>query len=432
MRDGMTACRCSEAPAGEQFSKRSGDVTHVDRLALTLVRRLALTVAIATGLFVLVVTRAPALDNGLARTPPMGWNSWYTARCAVTQGVVLRNAHALVDTGMADLGYRYVNVDGCWEALERDGDGNLTADPGRFPDGMAALGRAIHELGLKYGIYTSAGPTICSHEHPGSAGHLRQDMRTFASWKVDYVKVDWCNVPAKSDPREVYARVARAAAKAGRTMLVTVSTPGVRKPWEWAAAYGNTWRISADANGKWKGVMASLDVDAPLYPYAGPGGWNDPDMLQVGNRVLTRNEERAHLSLWSMLAAPLLEGYDLRSMAPESLAVLLNRDVIAVDQDRLGRQGRRFRRADGLELWVRRLRDRATAVLALNRTGKSRPAEVRLDDVPGLPDADGYEARELWTGATTEPGRHGRLRAEVAKHGVAMWRLRPRSTSSAR
>jgi alpha-galactosidase len=255
-------------------------------------------------------------------------------------------------------------------------------------------------------------------------------MKTFAAWKVDYVKVDWCNLPAKTDPRKVYARVARAAAESGRLMLVTVSTPGVDKPWTWAAKYGNTWRISADANGRWKGVMAALDVDAPLYPYAGPGGWNDPDMLQVGNRVLTRDEERAHLSLWSMLAAPLLEGYDLPSMEPGSLAVLKNRDVIAVDQDRLGRQGRRVRRRDGVELWVKKLRGGATAVLLFNRSGPARSARVKLDDVPGLADAASYDARELWTGATRTPGRHGSLTATIARHGVAMWRFRPRATSS--
>jgi len=427
----MTACRWSEAPAGEQCSKRSGELSPLARLAPSLAARLALTLAVVAGAFVLPVTPAAALDNGLARTPPMGWNSWYTSRCGVTEDVVLRNARALVDTGMADLGYRYVNVDGCWEATKRDSDGNLTGDPQKFPGGMAALGRAIHGMGLKYGIYTSAGPTICSHEHPGSLDHYRRDMKTFASWKVDYVKVDWCSLPAKTDPRQVYARVARAAAESGRKMLVTVSTPGVDKPWRWAGAYGNTWRISADADGTWKGVMRSLDVDAPLYPYAGPGGWNDPDMLQVGDRVLSADEERSHLSLWSMLAAPLLEGYDLPSLPLASLAVLKSRDVIAVDQDRLGHQARRVRRKDGVELWVRRLRNKATAVLLLNRSGASRSAKVKLDDVPGLPDAAGYDARELWSGATGTPGRHGALKATIPRHGVAMWRILPRPTSSA-
>jgi alpha-galactosidase len=383
------------------------------------------------GAFVLSVTPAAALDNGLARTPPMGWNSWYTARCGVTEHVVMRNAQALVDTGLAELGYRYVNVDGCWEAPSRDAHGDLRGDPQRFPSGMAALGQAIHALGLRYGIYTSAGKTICSHPLPGSFDHFRQDMRTFASWGVDYVKVDWCELPAKTDPRKIYARVARAAKEAGRPMLVTVSTPGVDKPWEWASAYGNTWRISADANGTWKGVTRSLDVDAPLFPYAGPGGWNDPDMLQVGDRVLTPDEERAHFSLWSMLAAPLLVGYGIPSMAPGSLAVLQNRRVVAVDQDRLGHQAERVRRHNHVELWVRPLRHGDVAVLVLNRSGTSRSATVGLADVPGLRDAASYDVRELWTDATGTRGPHGKLTATVARHGVAMWRVRPRPTSSA-
>jgi len=370
-------------------------------------------------------TPAAALQNGLARTPPMGWNSWYTAHCRVTEEIVLRNAQALVDTGMAKLGYSYVNVDGCWEARKRDAKGRLRGDRKRFPSGMAALGRSIHSLGLRYGIYTSAGPTICSHARPGSQGHYGRDMKTFAAWGVDYVKVDWCAVPHGTDPEKVYAAVARAAARSGRRMLVTVSTPGVHKPWRWAPPYGNTWRISADADGTWKGVLAALDVDAPLFPYAGPAGWNDPDILQVGDRVLTRAEERSHFSLWSMLAAPLLTGYDLPSMSAGSLAVLQNAAVIAVDQDRRGRQGRRVRTRHHLETWVRPLSHHGTAVLVLNRSGDTRSAKVRLSRVPGLPVAAGYEARELWTGETVTLGPGGALRARIPRHGVAMWRIRP-------
>jgi alpha-galactosidase len=388
-------------------------------------RHFTTTLALAVAALLAAAAPAPALQNGLARTPPMGWNSWYTSRCAVTEDVVLRNARALVDTGMAELGYRYVNVDGCWEAGTRDSKGRLRGDRDRFPTGMAALGRAIHALGLEYGIYTSAGPTICGHPQPGSQGRYKRDMKTFASWKVDYVKVDWCSVPHGTDPEQVYADVARAAAEAGRTMLVTVSTPGTHKPWRWAAAYGNTWRISADANGTWKGVVAALDVDAPLHPYAGPGGWNDPDILQVGSRLMTPAEERAHFSLWSMLAAPLLAGYALPSMSPASLAVLKNPGVIAVDQDKLGRQGRRVRRGDHVETWVRKLSHGAAAVLLFNRSGAARSAKVKLADVPGLRDSDRYEARELWTGESITLERSGALSAKLAKHAVAMWRVSP-------
>jgi alpha-galactosidase len=385
------------------------------------------TVALALALVALGTFAAPAkaLQNGLARTPPMGWNSWYTAHCGVTEKVILRNAHALVDTGMARLGYRYVNVDGCWEARHRTRKGRLRGDRTRFPHGMAALGRAIHALGLRYGIYTSAGPTICSHDLPGSQGHYGRDMKTFARWGVDYVKVDWCAVPHGTDQRQVYAAVARAAAHSGRRMLVTVSTPGTHKPWTWAAAYGNTWRIAADANGRWSGVIAALGVDAPLFPYAGPGGWNDPDILQVGDHVLTKAEERAHFSLWAMLAAPLLAGYDLDAMPAASRDVLENADVIAVDQDRRGRQGRRVRRRHHVETWVRKLSRKATAVLVLNRSGRTRSAKVQLSSIPGLPHAPAYLARELWTGETVALGPSGELRAHLPRHGVAIWRIQP-------
>jgi alpha-galactosidase len=386
---------------------------------LTLIGVLALTLAAASP--------ARALDNGLARTPPMGWNSWYTAHCGVTEQIVMRNAQALVDSGLAARGYRYVNIDGCWEDLKRDEHGNLRGNPDAFPSGMRELGRQIHALGLKFGIYTSAGPRICTHPHPGSQDHYRQDMRRFASWRVDYVKVDWCNVPHEKDARKVYARVARAAAKSGRRMLVTVSTPGVDDPWRWASAYGNTWRISADADGTWKGVLRSLDVDAPLHRYAGPGGWNDPDMLQVGGGGLTPDEERAHFSLWSMLAAPLLAGYDVASAPPGSLAVLGNEDVIAVDQDDRGRQGRRLRRRHGVEVWVRPLTHRAVAVLLFNRSGGSRTARVALDGVPNLREAARYQVRDLWAHSNTTLGADEALSAEIPRHGVAMWRVRPKS-----
>jgi alpha-galactosidase len=379
----------------------------------------------AAALFLACAAPAAALDNGLARTPPMGWNSWYTAHCGVTEDVVMHNAQALVTTGLAARGYRYVNVDGCWEARHRDRHGNLRADPDTFPSGMRQLGLRIHALGLRFGIYTSAGPRICSHPQPGSIGHYRQDMKRFASWGVDYVKVDWCDVPDRMDARSVYARVARAAAKAPRRMLVTVSTPGVDKPWRWASKYGNTWRISADADGTWGGVLRSLDVDAPLHRYAGPGRWNDPDMLQIGSGELSPTEERSHFSLWSMLAAPLLEGYSISAASSGTLDVLGNHDVIAVDQDRRGRQGRRLGRKSGVELWARPLARRAVAVLLFNRSGGERKRKVRLARVPGLRDADRYRVRELWTHEDSVLGPDDELRAKLPRHGVAMWRVKP-------
>jgi alpha-galactosidase len=370
---------------------------------------------------------AHALDNGLARTPPMGWNSWFSYRCGVTEQGVMANARALVDSGLAARGYRFVNVDGCWEARKRSAGGTLRADPATFPSGMAALGRSLHAMGLKFGIYTSAGPTICLHPQPGSYRHYRQDFRTFARWKVDYVKVDWCSQPPKRTQQETYRDVARAAAHSGRRMIVTVSTTGTRKPWRWAAAYGNTWRIGNDADGTWAGVTSALDADAPLWRFAGPGRWNDPDMLQVGSPALTETEGRANLSLWSMLAAPLLEGYDLSAASAATIATLSNSEVIAVDQDAGGHQGRRVSAAGGVETWLRRLADGSRAVLFLNRNGGARQVSVRVDRIPRMPAAARYELRDLWALTSDEVAAGESRQLELAPHEAVMWRVTPRS-----
>ena len=187
--------------------------------------------ALAALLTLAFAAPAHARDASLSPTPPMGWNSWYAYGCRVTERDILANAHALVDSGMARAGYRYVNVDGCWEAPARSPDGELRADPAAFPSGMAALGRMLHAMGLEFGIYTSAGRTICLHDRPGSYPHYRRDFRTFARWGVDYVKVDWCNPAPGQHLRTAYRAVARAAADAGRPMIVTVSTPGISEPW---------------------------------------------------------------------------------------------------------------------------------------------------------------------------------------------------------
>ena len=387
------------------------------------------TTARSCCIFVLLMALLPgsasAIDNGLARTPPMGWNSWYAFRCGVTERGVLANAQALVDSGMARRGYRYVNVDGCWEAPTRSRHGALRADPVTFPSGMAALGRAIHGLGLKFGIYTSAGPTICLHPQPGSYRHYRQDFRTFARWKVDYVKVDWCSAPPDGDATRAYRAIARAARGAGRKMIVAVSTPGFRYPWRWAPDHGNLWRIADDANGSWAGVMSALDADAPLWPYAAPGRWNDPDILQVGAPALTPVEERAHFSLWSMLAAPLLAGYDLPSLSDASIAAMSNREVIAVDQDPAGCQGRRVGVRDGVETWVRPLAGGSWAVLLLNRRARVQRVSVRADRIPGLPPTSRYWVRDLWEHSSRPVRARQAIDVELAGHEAAMWRIRP-------
>jgi alpha-galactosidase len=378
-------------------------------------------------LLALCAPPAQALDDGLARTPPMGWNTWHEFRCSPTEQIVHRNADALVQYGLAAAGYRYVNLDDCWMALERDSADRLTANPDRFPSGVPALAKYVHGLGLKFGIYTSAGPRTCAHPYPASYGHYDLDFRTFAEWKVDYVKVDWCD-PPPGPPRpkaeQWYAKIHRAFTRAPRKMIHTVSIPGTHRPWLWGPRMGHSWRIAADATGGWDQILHQLDADAPLWRYAGPGHWNDPDFLQVGNGSLTPTQERSHMSLWSIIAAPLIICCDVTEMSDDSRAVLGNRDVIAVDQDKLGRQGRRVKSHGGVETWLRPLAGGQYAVLLFNRGAAERSAGLRPSGLSGVPAAKRYRLRELWTGERSSLAKGDLLRAELPGYGVAMWRMR--------
>jgi alpha-galactosidase len=279
-------------------------------------------------------------------------------------------------------------------------------------------------MGLKFGLYTSAGDTICLHPHDGSYGHFEEDFKTFARWKVDYVKVDWCSPARGQRLRSAYRAVSRAVEDSGRRMIVTVSTPGISEPWKWGAPYGNSWRIAPDLNGTWDDLLRVLDVAAPLWRYSGPGGWNDADILQVGNGVLTPEEERSHFSLWAMIASPLLAGNRLTEMSSETRALLKNRDVIAVNQDPLGRQARRVKRKGGRELWVKDLRGRCAALLGLNRTSAPEPIHANLRRLPGLARARRYRLHDLWDHTDSTATRRVVLRA--AGHGVRMLKACPR------
>jgi alpha-galactosidase len=375
-------------------------------------------------LALLCAPAAAAKDRSLARTPPMGWNSWYAYRCDVDEDEILANARAMVDSGMKAAGYEYVNVDGCWNAPARDAKGRLQADPATFPSGMRALGERIHALGLKFGIYTSAGRTICLHDQPGSYNHYRRDFRTFARWGIDYVKVDWCDPDPSQHLRSAYGRVARAARHAGRKMIVTVSTPGISEPWTWGRPYGQSWRIAPDLDGSWPSLMSVLDVAAKAWRYGGPAGWNDADMLQVGNGVLTPDEERAHFSLWSIIASPLLASVPLPAMSEQTRAILTNRAVIAVNQDPLGRPGRRVRSVRRHELWVKPLKARhCRAVALLNRGERAHTFKVDLRRLRGVPRARSYSVRDLWAHSRT---REAKLAVEVPAHGAGMFKVCPR------
>jgi alpha-galactosidase len=352
-------------------------------------------------------------------TPPMGWNSWNHFHCDVSEQVVKQTADAMVSRGLRDAGYRYVNLDDCWEAPTRDAAGRLQADPQTFPSGITALAAYLHARGLKLGIYTAAGAMTCQGR-PGSGGSYGLDAATFASWGVDYVKFDWCG--AKGVPHDLAAQFRAALDATGRRIVLGVSRHG--SPWLWQDQPADTWRTSADIDDTWNTMLRNAEEEAGLSDRAGRGvGWNDPDMLQVGNGGMSETEYRAHFSLWALLAAPLLMGNDVRTMSADTLAILGNRDVIAVDQDPLGRPGDRISSDGDREVWARPLAGGDVAVVLFNRGPYATRIRTRVAAV-GLPGARAYRVRDLW--AHRDSVSRGGLSAFVAPHGVAMFRVSPR------
>ncbi len=376
--------------------------------------------------------------EGLALTPPMGWNSWNTFASNINETVVKETAEAMVANGMRDAGYRYIVIDDCWSQKERDANGDLVADPAKFPSGMKALGDFLHARGFKFGMYGCAGSKTCGG-YPGSMGHEYQDARRFASWGVDFLKYDWCNTGTR-DAREAYTTMRDAIHAAGRPMVFSICEWGHSKPWEWAGDVGHMWRTTGDILDcydcvqRWaQGWKVILDLQYSLVQpadgqnngigqYAGPGHWNDPDMLEVGNAGLTVPEARAHFSMWCMLAAPLIAGNDVRHMSPEIRAILTDKDVIAVDQDPLGKEGWRFRAEPGREIWVRQLSGDRWAVALLN-TG-SAPADLSVD-FPSMWLFDGkFAVHDLW--AKKDVGTNARVfTTHLATHDVALLLLTP-------
>lgn len=376
-------------------------------------------------------SRDPARTvNGLAVTPPMGWNSWNKFGCNIDEKVVRGVADAMASSGMKDAGYQYVVIDDCWHG-PRDADGFITADPAKFPSGIKALADYIHSKGLKFGIYSDAGMKTCGGR-PGSQGHEYQDALTYARWGVDYLKYDWCSTGSRN-AEEAYALMADAIKSTGRPIVLSICEWGQNKPWLWASRIGNLWRTTGDiwdsfdkndAAHSWANpLLAIVDRNEPLWPFAGPGHWNDPDMLEVGNGGMSDVEYRTHFSLWAMMAAPLMAGNDIAGMSDATRAILLNTDVIAVDQDALGAQGHRVRDDGDLEVWARPLADGGRAVLLLNRSDK--PAEIAAGWAEiGYPVTLSAEVRDLWTHKSVGKAK-SRFAATVAPHGVVMVRVTP-------
>jgi len=369
-----------------------------------------------------------ALDNGLARTPPMGWNSWNKFACNVSESLIRDAADAIVSTGMKDAGYQYVVIDDCWQ-VSRDAEGNIVPDAKRFPGGMRALADYIHSKGLKFGIYSDAGTGTCQ-KRPGSRGYEFQDARQYAAWGVDYLKYDWCNTTTQNSVAS-YSIMRDALAKSGRPIVFSICEWGSSKPWLWAADVGNLWRSTGDIQDKWSikrdwggnGVVQILDLQDGIEFASGPGHWNDPDMLEVGNGGMSSTEYRAHFSLWCLMAAPLMAGNDIRGMTDEIRGVLTNKEVIAVDQDALGYQGRRVKRDGDREIWSKQMADGSRAVALLNRGDSETEIRVAWTDI-GYPDSISAAVRDLW--AHQDLGsQQGGFSAKVPSHGVVMVTVRP-------
>lgn len=368
-----------------------------------------------------------ALDNGLAKTPPMGWNSWNKFACDVNENLIRSVADSMVSSGLKDAGYQYLVIDDCWQ-VTRDQEGNITPDPKRFPGGIKALAEYVHSKGLKFGIYSDAGTGTCQNR-PGSRGYEFQDARQYAAWGVDYLKYDWCNHSTQNSEAS-YAIMRDALAKSGRPIVFSLCEWGSTKPWLWAKDVGNLWRATGDIVNKWSGtekwgglgVVQILDQVDGLQSYAGPGHWNDPDMLEVGNGGLNDTEARAHFSLWCILAAPLMAGNDIRSMSRETQAILTNKDLIAVDQDPLGIQGSRVKKNGDLEVWSKQLSDGARAVALLNRGDSEAQIKVAWQDI-GYPATLKASVRDLWTGKSDRT--QGEYSATVPSHGAVVIRVNP-------
>jgi len=381
--------------------------------------------------------------ENLAETPQMGWNSWNKFACNINEELIRDMADAMIDEGLLDAGYVYLNMDDCWHG-QRDELGFIQADPEKFPNGIKALADYVHSKGLKFGIYSDAGRKTCGGR-PGSYGHEYQDAIQYAKWTIDYLKYDWCETEGINQ-KAAYPLMRDALRSAGRPILLSMCEWGGSKPWEWAAEVGHSWRTTGDISATFDGqglrswehsIMTILDQNAPLRKYAGPGHWNDPDMLEVGNGMSV-NEDRAHFTLWCMMAAPLILGNDITKMSQETRDIILNKRVIAIDQDKLGVQGLRLKSENGLEFWFKPLENGDWAFCLFNRTTEAK--EYTIDwktlcftdtEVSNLStdfDTKVYNIEDLWE-KNLKKANIGNTRksrkVQIPGHDVVLYRLTP-------
>ena len=375
-----------------------------------------------------------------AATPQMGWNSWNKFGVNINEDLIKATADKMVELGLVDAGYIYLNLDDGWHG-ERDEQGFIQVDPQKFPSGMKALADYVHSKGMKLGIYSDAGWKTCAG-CAGSYGHEFQDAFTYAQWGVDYLKYDWCYTE-NINPKGAYKLMSEALKATGRQIWFSMCEWGTAKPWEWAADIAQSWRttgdiwpyfdtIPAEFENQWHGepVMKLVDLNEPLRAYAGPGHWNDPDMLEVGNGSLTLAENRAHFTLWCMMAAPLLMGNDLTTMSEEILQILCNKDVIAIDQDPLGVQGLRLKSEGGIEYWFKPLEGGDWAVCFLNRGAEDKVVLIDweslkfTDELSGKTfDPAGCKAQNLWDKKVRARKTKGTQKVYIPSHDVLLYRV---------
>ncbi|MFJ9895433.1 NPCBM/NEW2 domain-containing protein [Streptomyces sp. NPDC091280] len=365
---------------------------------------------------------SPTLADGQALTPPMGFNNWNSTHCRAefNESMVEGIADLFVAKGLKAAGYQYVNLDDCWALPSRDADGKLVPDPVRFPHGIKAVADYVHAKGLKLGIYTSAGTKTCNTAgFPGGLGHEYSDAQQFADWGVDYLKYDNCNNQGV-DAKLRYTTMRDALKATGRPIVFSICEWGQYKPWEWASDVGHLWRTTGDISDNWGSMLSILKQNLPLAPYAGPGHWNDPDMLEVGNGGMTDTEYRSHFSMWSIMAAPLLIGSDLRKATDATFDILDNKEVIAVDQDPLGRQGTVVSSEGGRWVVAKEMEDGSRTVALFNESGSAQRIATTATAV-GLPAARAYALRDLWRHRSYNTA--GTISATVPAHGTVLVRV---------
>ncbi|MFF5494379.1 glycoside hydrolase family 27 protein [Streptomyces aquilus] len=361
---------------------------------------------------------AAALGNGLALTPQMGFNDWNAYGCNVSEALIKSTAQAMHTNGMQAAGYSYVNIDDCWMTHNRDSGGHLVPDPAKFPDGIKGTADYVHSLGLKLGIYEDAGTATCAG-YPGSLGHESTDAQTFASWGVDYLKYDNCNNNGVS-ARSRYTAMRDALAATGRPILYSLCNWGQDNVWTWGADVGNSWRTTGDISANFDSMLSIFHSNVGLASYAGPGHWNDPDMLEVGNGSMTATESRSEFSLWAEMAAPLIAGTNIPSASAETLSTLTNSRVIAVDQDPLGKQGTLVSSSGGRDVLAKPLANGDVSVALFNETGSTATISTTAAAI-GKTGASTYTLTDLWSGATSTTS--GTISASVPAHGTVMYRV---------